>query len=42
MHNIWKERQGLKVAEPKLCDQARMIGMNGLVTKLEMNAKKAG
>ena len=42
MHNIWKERQGLKVAEPKLCDQSRMIGMNGLVTKLEMNAKKAG
>ena len=29
MHNIWKERQGLKVAEPRLCDQARMIGING-------------
>ena len=29
MHNIWKERQGLKVTEQRLCDQARMIRMNG-------------
>ena len=25
MYNIWKERQGLKVTEQRLCDQARMI-----------------
>ena len=29
MHNIWKERHGLKVTEQRLCDQARMIRMNG-------------
>ena len=40
MHNIWKERQGLKVTEQRLCDQARMIRMNGWLTELEMNAIK--
>ena len=40
MHNIWKERQGLKVTEERLCDQARMIRMNGWLTELEMNAIK--
>ena len=40
MHNIWKERQGLKVTEQKLCDQAWMIKMNGWLTELEMNAIK--
>ena len=29
MHNNWKERQGFKVTEQRLCDQARMIRMNG-------------
>ena len=28
MHGISKERQGLKVTEQRLCDQARMIRMN--------------
>ena len=40
MHNSWKERQGLKVIEQSLCDQARMIRMNGWLTELEMNAIK--
>ena len=40
MHNIWKERQGLKVTEQRLCDQARMIRMNGWLAELEMNAIK--
>ena len=40
MHNIWKERQGLKVTEQRLCDQAKMIRMNGWLTGLEMNAIK--
>ena len=40
MHNIWKERQGLKVTEQRLCDQARMIRMNGRLMELEMNAIK--
>ena len=40
MHNSWKERQGLKVTEQSLCDQARMIRMNGWLTELEMNAIK--
>ena len=40
IYNIWKERQGLKVTEQKLCDQARMIRMNGWLTELEMNAIK--
>ena len=40
MHNIWKERQGLKVTEQRLCDQARMIRMNGWLMELEMNAIK--
>ena len=40
MHNIWKERQGLKVREQRLCDQARMIRLNAWLTELEMNAIK--
>ena len=40
MHNIWKERQGLKVTEQRLCDQARVIRMNGWLTELDMNAIK--
>ena len=40
IHNIWNERQGLKVTEQRLCDQARMIRMNGWLTELEMNAIK--
>ena len=40
MHNIWKETQGLKVIEQRLCDQARMIRMNGWLTELEMNVIK--
>ena len=40
MHNIWKERQGLKVTEQTLCGQARMIKMNEWLTELEMNAIK--
>ena len=40
MHNIWKERQGLKVTEQRLCDQARMIRMNEWLTELEMNVIK--
>ena len=42
MLNIWKERQGLKVTEQRLCDKARMIRMNGWLTELEMNAIKKG
>ena len=38
IHNIWNERQGLKVTEQRLCDQARMIRMNSWLTELEMNA----
>ena len=30
----------MKVTEQKLCDQARMIRMNGWLTKLEMNVIK--
>ena len=40
MHNIWKERQGLKVTEQRLCDQARMIRMNGWLTELEIMQSK--
>ena len=40
MHNIWKERQSLKVTEQRLCDQARMIRMNGLLRELEINVIK--
>ena len=40
MHKIQKKKQGLKVTEQKLCDQARMIRMNGWLTKLEMNVIK--
>ena len=37
MHNIWKERQGLKVTKQRLCDQARMIRMNAWLTEIEVN-----
>ena len=40
MNNIWKERQGLKVTEQRLCAQSRMIRMNWWLTELEMNAIK--
>ena len=40
MHNIWKERQGLKVTEHRLYDQAKMIRVNGWLTELEMNVIK--
>ena len=40
MHNIWKKRERLKVTEQRLCDQARMIEMNGWLTELEMNVIK--
>ena len=38
MHNIWKERQGLKVTEQRLCNQAKVIRINGWLIELEMNA----
>ena len=40
MHNIWKEKQRLKKTEQRLCDQDRMIGVNGWLTELEMNVIK--
>ena len=40
MHEIWEERQGLKVTEQRLCDQARIIRMNRWLTELEMNVIK--
>ena len=40
MHSMWKKRQGLKVTKQRLCDQARMIRMNGWLTELEMNVIK--
>ena len=42
MQNIWKERQGLKVTEKRLSDQARMIRTNGWQTELEINVTKKG
>ena len=40
MHDIWKDRQGLKVTGKRLCDQARMIRMNGWLTEIEINVIK--
>ena len=40
MHNIWKEKQCLKVTQQSLCDQDRIIRMNGQLIKLEMNVIK--
>ena len=40
MHNIWKERQGLKVTEQKLCNQAKVVRMNGWLRELEINTIK--
>ena len=40
MHSMWKKRQGLKVTKQRLCDQARMIRMNGWLTEPEMNVTK--
>ena len=36
MHAIWRERQQLEVTEQRLCDQARMIRVNGWLTELEL------
>ena len=37
MYSIWKERQGLKVIEQMLCDQVRMVRMNGWLTALAID-----
>ena len=37
MRNIQNERQGLKVTEQRMCDQARVIWVNGQLTELKMN-----
>ena len=37
MHNIGKEKEHLKETEQRLCDQDRMIRMNGWLTEIEMN-----
>ena len=34
--------QGLEIIEQRLCDQARMIRMNGWLTKIETNVIKKG
>ena len=36
MHTIWKEQSGTEITEQRLCDQARMIRKNELITKLEL------
>ena len=40
IRHIWKETQYLKVTEQRLCDQARIIRMNGWLTRLEINLIK--
>ena len=35
-----RKEKGLKVTEQRLCNQTRMIKMNGWLTELEMNATK--
>ena len=40
MHSMWKKRQGLKATKQRLCDQARMIRMNGWLTEIEINVIK--
>ena len=40
MHTILRERQQLEVTEQRLCDQARMIRVNGCLTKLELEEIK--
>ena len=42
MYNIWEKRQGLKLTEQRLRDQARIIRMNGWQGALEMGAVKKG
>ena len=37
MHNIWNERQTLKVTEERLFDQARIIRNNGWLTQVELD-----
>ena len=37
MHNIWNERQTLKVTEQRLCDQARIIRKNDWLTQVELD-----
>ena len=34
------DRHGLKVTEQRLCDQVRMISMNGWLTELQCNQTK--
>ena len=40
MHAIWWERQQLEVTEQRLCDQARMIRVNGWLIELELEQIK--
>ena len=40
MYAIWKERQNLQITEQRLCDQARMIRVNGWLTELELDDTK--
>ena len=40
MHAIWRERQQLEMTEQRLCDQARMIRVNGCLTELELEQIK--
>ena len=40
MHNIWIERQTLKVTEQRLCDQAQIIRKNGWLTQVELEEIK--
>ena len=40
IRHIWKETQYLKVTEQRFCDQARIIRMNGWLTRLEINLIK--
>ena len=41
-YNIWEVRQGFKVTEQRLCDQAKIIRMNWWQTALEMGVVKKG
>ena len=38
MHNIEKERYDTEITEQCLCDQARMIRKNKLITRLELES----
>ena len=37
VYDIWRESQDLKVTEQMLCDQARMVKMNGWLIALEID-----